>query len=136
VSGEYAMVKAASANGWLDELNRPSAWPKLLANADLLVAGLRSAAEAAHAAVSIQQAGTMFTIFFSPSPVTNWASASKADTARYAAFFNAMLEGGVYLPPSQFESSFLSTAHQEAEISQTLIAAQRAFAIIPRQRET
>ena len=111
----------------LRELARPGTWPRLLVAARALAAGLRSAAEDAAAAVTVQQVGTMFTIFFSGSPVMNWTSASRADTSRYAAFFNAMLENGIYLPPSQFESCFLSTAHQDAEISKTTEAARCAF---------
>ncbi len=111
----------------LTELGKPGVWPKLLENAGTLVAGLRAAAEAAGVPVSIQQVGSMFTIFFSAGPVTNWATARQADIAQFAAFFTSMLESGVYLPPSQFESSFLSTAHGAHEISLTLHAAQRAF---------
>jgi glutamate-1-semialdehyde 2,1-aminomutase len=116
----------------LQELDKPGVWPKLLETSAALVTGLRAAAEAAGAAVSIQQVGTMFTIFFSPEPVTDWASARNASTSQFAAFFNAMLESGIYLPPSQFESSFLSTDHGDAEIGKTLEAAGRAFEDVKR----
>jgi glutamate-1-semialdehyde 2,1-aminomutase len=59
----------------------------------------------------------MLTCFFTPGPVTDFASAKTSDTKRYAAFFHAMLERGVYLPPSQYEAFFLSLAHGEAEMA-------------------
>jgi glutamate-1-semialdehyde 2,1-aminomutase len=71
--------------------------------------------------------GTMFTVFFSGQEVTTWETARLADVSRYACFFNAMLEGGVSLAPSQFEAAFVSTAHQEMEINITLAAARKAF---------
>jgi glutamate-1-semialdehyde 2,1-aminomutase len=69
----------------------------------------------------------MFTGFFSRDRVTDYASAKKSDTARFARFFRALLEGGVYFPPSQFEAAFVSTAHSEADVTLTLEAAARAF---------
>jgi glutamate-1-semialdehyde 2,1-aminomutase len=72
----------------------------------------------------------MFTWFFNRGPVTDWASASKSDTKAFARFFQAMLENGVYLPPSQFEAAFLSIAHTEQDIQQTITVAKQAFAVI------
>jgi glutamate-1-semialdehyde 2,1-aminomutase len=69
----------------------------------------------------------MFTGFFSASPVTDYASAKQADTRRYARFFHAMLERGVYFAPSQFEAGFVSLAHTEADIDATIKAAADAF---------
>jgi glutamate-1-semialdehyde 2,1-aminomutase len=69
----------------------------------------------------------MLTIFFTDRPVTNWATASTCDTQAYAKFFHAMLDDGVYLPPAQFETFFVSLAHTEPEIDRTLEAARRAF---------
>jgi glutamate-1-semialdehyde 2,1-aminomutase len=60
--------------------------------------------------------------------VTDWHSASKADTERFAAYFRAMLERGVYIAPSQFEAGFLSTEHGAEEIEATIAAASEAFA--------
>ena len=73
----------------------------------------------------------MFTWFFAPGPVTDWTSAAKSDTQAFARFFRAMLDLGVYLPPSQFEAAFLSTAHTEEDIQQTITAAKQAFAMAP-----
>jgi glutamate-1-semialdehyde 2,1-aminomutase len=71
----------------------------------------------------------MFGFFFTESPIRSWESAKEhADTQRFAAFHRAMLERGVYLPPSQFEAWFLSTAHGDAEIDATVSAAREVFA--------
>jgi glutamate-1-semialdehyde 2,1-aminomutase len=71
----------------------------------------------------------MFTWFFAPGPVTDWTSAAKSDTEAFGRFFRAMLENGIYLPPSQFEAAFLSTAHTERDVQQTVTAARHAFAM-------
>jgi glutamate-1-semialdehyde 2,1-aminomutase len=72
--------------------------------------------------------GSMFTVFFSKDPVFDARSARACDTKRFGRFYHSMLEGGVYLPPSQFESAFVSTAHSDDDVEQTLEAAGRAFA--------
>jgi glutamate-1-semialdehyde 2,1-aminomutase len=71
----------------------------------------------------------MFTWFFTSRPVTDWESAAKSDTEAFGRFFRAMLDNGVYLPPSQFEAAFLSTAHTEEDIRKTVAAAKQAFAM-------
>jgi glutamate-1-semialdehyde 2,1-aminomutase len=68
---------------------------------------------------TINRAGSMFTLFFTPGPVTDYASAAKSNTNRYARYFKHMLAHGIYLPPSQFEACFLSTAHTQALINKT-----------------
>jgi len=77
--------------------------------------------------ISVNRVGSMFTFFFTRDPVTNWDSAKKCDTARFAKFFHFMLEHGVYLAPSQFESGFVSAAHSEADIAATVAAAREFF---------
>jgi glutamate-1-semialdehyde 2,1-aminomutase len=72
----------------------------------------------------------MFTPFFVQSGVFDYRTARVADTNRYAAFFRAMLDGGVNLAPSQFEAGFLSDAHSTAEIEATLLTAKAAFATL------
>jgi glutamate-1-semialdehyde 2,1-aminomutase len=69
----------------------------------------------------------MLTTFFSSEPVTDYSTARQADTKQYAHFFHAMLERGVYLAPSQFEAAFLSTAHTDSELDQTVNAAREAL---------
>jgi len=76
---------------------------------------------------TINRVGSMFTVFMTARPVTNYLTAKQSDTKCYASFFHAMLEEGVYLAPSQFEAAFLSIAHGEAEISFALGAARRAL---------
>jgi len=78
--------------------------------------------------VTVNRVGAMFTLFFAPGPVTDWESAKKADTQRFAKFFQFMLERGVYLAPSQFEAAFLSTAMSEEDIRVTVAAVQDFFA--------
>ena len=69
----------------------------------------------------------MFTLFFNPDVVTNHTVAVKSDTARFARYFHAMLERGIYLPCSQYEATFVSAAHSEADIKATLNAAAEAL---------
>jgi glutamate-1-semialdehyde 2,1-aminomutase len=71
----------------------------------------------------------MFTWFFAPGPVTDWTSAEKCDTAAFGRFFRAMLDNGIYLPPSQFEAAFLGAAHTERDVEKTIAAARQAFAM-------
>jgi glutamate-1-semialdehyde 2,1-aminomutase len=75
----------------------------------------------------VQRVGAMATLFCQHGPVRNFDEASASDTERYGAFFRHMLERGVYLAPSQFEAMFLSTAHGDAEIDQTVEAARDFF---------
>jgi glutamate-1-semialdehyde 2,1-aminomutase len=72
----------------------------------------------------------MQTLFFTDRPVTDYESAKTSDTGRFARFHRAMLERGVYLPPSQFEAIFISTAHGDAEIDRTLAAAEEALRLV------
>jgi glutamate-1-semialdehyde 2,1-aminomutase len=125
LSGNPLTMAAGIAT--LRELQKPGAWDRLAQHAALLDEGLCEAAVKAGKEVTLQRVGTMFTAFFTSQPVRNWSGAKLADTARYATFFRAMLEQGVYLAPSQFEAGFLSTAHGEKEIETTIRAARRAF---------
>lgn len=92
-----------------------------------LVAGVSAAAKEASVPMTHNRVGSMFTWFFTPGPVTDWESAAKSDTEAFARFFRAMLDNGVYLPPSQFEAAFLSAAHTERDVQQTIAAAKQAF---------
>ena len=77
--------------------------------------------------LTLNRVGAMWTWFFTPGPVTNYEQAAKSDTAAYGRFHRAMLEQGVWLPPSQFEAAFLGIAHGEAELQDTIAAARVAF---------
>ncbi|MFC1676020.1 glutamate-1-semialdehyde 2,1-aminomutase [Planctomycetota bacterium] len=77
---------------------------------------------------TINRIASMFTVFFNPGPVTDYASAARSDTKKYAKYFTAMLKAGVYLPPSQFEACFVSTKHKQSDFNKT-IAAVRKFTL-------
>jgi glutamate-1-semialdehyde 2,1-aminomutase len=112
----------------LRELQKPGVWDTIEQRADRLCAGMDRLIQETHIQAVVQRVGTMFTLFFSDAAITCWADAAKADTERYAHFFKCMLEGGVYLAPSQFEAGFLSLVHTEEDIEKTLHAAREAFA--------
>jgi glutamate-1-semialdehyde 2,1-aminomutase len=77
--------------------------------------------------VTINRVGSMFTFFFTTTPVTDYETAKTSDTARFAKFFHHMLENGVYLAPSQFEAGFVGLAHTDTDIDHTRAAARRFF---------
>ena len=78
--------------------------------------------------ITVNRAGSMVTFFFTQGPVTDYQSAKRSDTARFAKFFHWMLERGIYLAPSQFEAVFVSAAHSDEDISRTVEAARDFFA--------
>jgi glutamate-1-semialdehyde 2,1-aminomutase len=108
-------------------LRRPGLYERLEALAARLAAGLQAEAARAGVALTVNRVGSMFTPFFTPDPVTDYASAKKADTTAFGCFFRTLLERGVYLPPSQFEAAFVSSAHSEEDINATVEAAGAAF---------
>jgi len=83
--------------------------------------------DAAPPNITVNRVGSMFTFFFTDQPVTDYESAKRSDTKRFARFFRRMLELGIYLPPSQFEAAFVSAAHSEQDIAQTVQAARAGF---------
>lgn len=93
-----------------------------------LVLGLESAARAAGVKIQAHQAGSMFSIFFNEGKVKDYASSAASDQEAFKVWFRAMLEQGVYLAPSQFETLFLSLAHTDEDIDRTIAAAEKAFA--------
>jgi len=95
-----------------------------------LVAGIAAAAEDAGVSMCHNRVGSMFTWFFAPGPITDWTSAAKCDTEAFGRFFRAMLDNGIYLPPSQFEAAFLGAAHTEQDVRQSIAAAKNAFATV------
>lgn len=104
----------------------PGAYAQLEARGAQLERGLIEGARASQIPVTINRVGSMLTAFFTAAPVTDYESAKQADTKRYAQFFRAMLESGIYLAPSQFEAAFISLAHTEADIAQTVDCARQA----------
>jgi len=79
------------------------------------------------AGITVNRVGSMFTMFFTPGPVTGWESAKASDTGRFRQFFHWMLERGIYLAPSQFEAGFVSAAHSDQDIARTAEAARQFF---------
>jgi glutamate-1-semialdehyde 2,1-aminomutase len=111
----------------LQELRHPGVFQGIVAQTERLCAGIGEAAAEAGVPVYQVRAGTMFSTFFTQTPVVDAASARTSDTAAFGSFFRAMLEQGIYLAPSQFEAGFTSTAHDDEAIEATVEAARRAF---------
>jgi glutamate-1-semialdehyde 2,1-aminomutase len=107
----------------LDHLRRKGFYEKLEALTIRLQVGLARAAQAAGVMLTVNRVASMWTPFFCRGPVTDYAGARASDTALFARFFRGMLEHGVYLPPAQFETAFVSDAHDEQDVDTTLDAA-------------
>ena len=105
----------------------PGAYDRLEALGAAAEAGLREAATAAGVPCGVNRVGSMLTLFFGVEQVRDQASARRADTLRFARFFQGMLQAGIYLPPSQFEAMFVSLAHDEAHIDRLARAARRVL---------
>jgi glutamate-1-semialdehyde 2,1-aminomutase len=90
--------------------------------------GIEQAIAASGVAARFNRVGSMFTLFFTGRDVTDFESAKTSDTQRFNSFFHAMLESGVYFPPSQFETAFLSAVHTQDDIDRTITAVRRALA--------
>ena len=112
----------------LDALAGPGFYESLDARAARLAEGLRDAAGQAEIPCVVSRVGSILTAFFHETVPTDYASAASSDTSRYGQYFHAMLDGGVNLAPAQFEAMFVSAAHDEAAIEETIVAATRAFA--------
>ncbi|HXP59289.1 MAG TPA: glutamate-1-semialdehyde 2,1-aminomutase [Dongiaceae bacterium] len=107
----------------LEELETTGAYARLEALGAALETGLRGAAQAAGVPVQFNRCGSMFCAYFTSEPVHNLADAMRSDRERFKRYFHGMLNQGFYLAPSQFEAGFLSTAHSEADLEQTIRAA-------------
>ena len=116
-----ATLKSLKAKGVYAALDR---------QAEALCEGIATAACAARVPIRQNRVGSMFTTFFTNTPVEDYAGAKTSDTARYGRFFHALLARGVYFAPSQFEAGFVSTAHTDDVIRDTCDRAQAAFAIL------
>lgn len=113
-----ATIKQFDAPGFYDALNQ---------NAARLADGLRAAIADAKVPAVVNAAGSLLTLFFCAGPVRNYEDARRADTKRFATFFHAMLDRGIFLPPSQFEGWFVSAAHTDAEIAASIAAAREGL---------
>jgi glutamate-1-semialdehyde 2,1-aminomutase len=102
-------------------------YPQIDAATAAIVTGVAAIAEEAGVKLTTNRVGSMFTWFFTGSPVTSFESAATSDTAAFAKFHRAMLDAGVWLPPSQYEAAFVGTAHGSAEIALILDAARESL---------
>ena len=125
LSGNPLAVAAGLAT--LRALEKPGVYERLETAGAKLQAGLVDGAHAAGVPLAVNRVGSMLTAFFTESPVTDYASAKRSDTARYGRFFHAMLDGGVFLAASQFEAAFVSLAHGPADLDEAARIARKAF---------
>ena len=125
LSGNPLAMAAGIAT--LELLREPGTYERLEALGAQLAEEMTRAAEAAGVPLTVNRVGSMLTGFFTEGPVTDYASATAADTTRYARFHQAMLARGVYLAPSQFEAAFVSLAHTAEDLEQTAEAAMAAM---------
>ena len=126
LSGNPLAMAAGLAT--LRELESTDAFTRLEQSGARLESGMRAVAGAHGIPMQFQRIGSMFCGYFTDRPVWNLSDAMTSDRVRFGSFFHAMLDQGVYLAPSQFEAGFLSTAHSDADIDQTIAAADRALA--------
>ena len=119
-----ATLPKLAASGFYDDLNRKSA---------RLAEGLRAALKESGVAGSVNAVGSLMTMVFTGEPVKDYTGAKKSDTAKYAAFFQEMLERGVFIAPSQFEALFVSAAHSDADIERTIEAAGESLGVMSRR---
>jgi glutamate-1-semialdehyde 2,1-aminomutase len=108
----------------------PETYTRLESLAGVLVNKVSGAAADAGVKLTANRVGSMFTWFFQEGPVTDWPSAAKSNTKAFGKFHRAMLDAGVWLPPSQFEAAFLSIAHTEDDVRATVEAARKAFSSV------
>jgi glutamate-1-semialdehyde 2,1-aminomutase len=125
LSGNPLAVAAGLAT--VRALGAPGVYDRLEALGDRLARGLADGARRAGIPLTVNRVGSMLTGFFCAGPVTDYASAKRADTERYARFFHALCARGVYVAPSQFEAAFVSLAHTEADVDATVNAAADAL---------
>jgi glutamate-1-semialdehyde 2,1-aminomutase len=125
LSGNPLAVSAGLAQ--LEELRRSNGWKKLEESGRRLEEGLQGILARRSLPYAVNRVGSMFTLFFSDGPVTDFDSATRSDVGRHAAFFEKMLARGVHLPPSQYEALFISLAHETADLDRTLEAAEEAL---------
>ena len=120
----------AAGLAMLREIERRKPYRELERKGVLLEEGVRDAIGGAGAGdrVAYQRFGSLSTLFFTGGPVSDFAAAKRSDTRRYATFFHAMLDRGIFLPPAQFEAWFVSTAHSDADLRRTARAVRESLA--------
>ena len=125
LSGNPLAMAAGLAT--LNILKQANIYNELEEKGQMLFSGLETAAQAAGVDITVNRIGSMGCFFFTSSPVTDFASAKASDAEKFKKYYASMLKQGIYLAPSPFEASFLSTAHTEKEIQKTIACAKVAF---------
>jgi glutamate-1-semialdehyde 2,1-aminomutase len=120
-------LSMAAGLSTLKALSKPGFYEALEEKAVVLEAEIKAAAARSEVGVRVNRVASMLTAFFTDAPVSDYSTARASDTKRYARFFHALLDSGVYFPPSQFEAAFVSAAHSDADIDDTLHAVEEAL---------
>jgi len=128
LSGNPLAMSAGIAT--LSLLKQPGFYENLEEKSRQVAEGISTAARQAGYPLYSTRVGSMFCAFFSANEVHDWTSAARCDTAAFAKYFRAMLQEGIYLAPSQFETAFVSAAHSAADIEATISAAHKCFKMI------
>ncbi len=126
LSGNPLAMRAGLAQ--LKSLQNPQTYGELSRNTQRLADGLKEIADKATIPLTVSSITGMITLFFAKSPVDDFSAAQKADTALFSKFWQGLLCRGIYWPPSQFESAFVSLVHSKADIDDTLTAAEESIA--------
>ncbi len=125
LSGNPLAMAAGIAT--LEALNQPDVYDRLEKSGAALEAGLCEIGKRLKIPLVVQRVGSMFTVFFSAHPIFGASDLPRADAARFAKVFHALLEAGVYFPPSPYEAAFLSLAHETRDLTFTLDAFEKAL---------
>jgi glutamate-1-semialdehyde 2,1-aminomutase len=129
LSGNPVAMAAGLAN--LDIISQPGFYSELFHKTEMLVQGLRAAAQRNGIPFTTNRVGSMFGVFFTQEPhITNYRQVMACDIDRFNRFFHGMLDAGVYLAPASYEAAFMSSAHTDADIEFTIAAAERVFATL------
>src|SRR5699024_6195660 len=108
----------------------PATYEVLNRKVDRLIEGYKEAAEKYHIPLQVNRAGSMVGFFFTDKQVVDYETAATSDLELFKKYYQGMIKEGIFLPPSQFEGLFLSTAHSDEDIDRTLEAVERVFAEI------
>ena len=117
----------AAARATLEAIREPGFHQRLARLTERLASGLENAAREAGTKVTVNRIASLLTVFFRAGPVSTYRDVRGSDADAFAAFFHALLEEGIYIPPSAYECWFVSAAHTEEDIDRTVQAAARAF---------
>ncbi|MDD2853066.1 MAG: glutamate-1-semialdehyde 2,1-aminomutase [Desulfuromonadaceae bacterium] len=128
LSGNPLAMSAGIAT--LNIIKQPGFYQKLEEKSRAVAEGIAKAAKDAGYPIYSTRVGSMFCAFFSKTPVTDWPSASQCDTKTFAKYYLAMLDEGIYLAPSQYETAFVSAAHTDTDIDKTIAAATKCFKLV------